>query len=82
MIALKIQIRTKKNDSAYVYHTLEAHEGLTAYSTIIHREGEQFRDMELIFAPEAEKDVLSLLAELQEMMWLEILETDDPLSKT
>lgn len=73
MNARKIQIRTKKSDSAYVYHTLEAHEGLTAYSTIDHRRGEQFRDMELIFAPEAEKDVRQLLAELQKMMELEIL---------
>ena len=73
MNARKIQIRTKKSDSAYVYHTLEAHEGLTAYRTLNHREGEQFRDIELIFAPEVEKDVLSLLAELQEMMGLEII---------
>lgn len=73
MNALKIQIKTKKSDSAYVYHTLEAHEGLTAYSTLDHREGEQWRGMELIFAPEAEKDVRALLTELQGMMWLEIV---------
>ncbi len=73
MNALKIQIRTKKSDSAYVYHTLEAHEGLTAYRTLDHREGEQHRDLELIFTLEAEKDVLALIAELQEMMWLEVL---------
>ncbi len=73
MNARKIQIITKKSDSAYVYHTLEAHEGLTAYSTLDHREGEQFRGMELIFAPEAEKDVLALIEELKEMMWLEVL---------
>ncbi len=73
MNALKIQIRTKKSDSAFVYHTLEAHEGLTAYSTIDHKRGEQTRDMELIFTPESEKDVRELLKDLQAMMWLEIL---------
>jgi hypothetical protein len=73
MNARKIQIITKKSDSAYVYHTLEAHEGLTAYSTLDHKRGEQLRGMELIFAPEAEKDVRALLEELKEMMWLEIL---------
>lgn len=73
MNARKIQIRTKKSDSAYVYHLLEAHEGLTSYLTLAHREGEQTRDIELIFPLEAEKDVLSLIAELQEMMWVEIL---------
>jgi hypothetical protein len=73
MNARKIQIRTKKSDSAYVYHLLEAHEGLTAYSTLPHNRGEQERGMELIFAPEAEKDVLSLIAELQKMMWVEVV---------
>ena len=73
MNARKIQIRTKKSDSAYVYHTLEANEGLTSYKTLDHREGEQHRDMELLFSPDAENDVRELLAELQKMMGLEIL---------
>jgi len=73
MNALKIRIRTKKSDSAYVYHTLEANEGLTAYRTLDHREGEQTRDLELLFSPDAEDDVRNLLTELQKMMTLEIL---------
>lgn len=73
MNALKIRIRTKKSDSAYVYKVFEAHEGLSAYSTVDHREGEQHRDMDLIFAPDAEKDVRQLISELQQMMWMEIV---------
>lgn len=73
MKARKIQIRTKKSDSAYVYHTLEAHEGLTAYRTLPHREGEEVRDLELLFDPASEADVRALLQELQRMMGLEIL---------
>lgn len=73
MNALKIQIRTKKSDSAYVYHLLEAHEGLTSYLTLAHQEGEQTRDIELIFAKESEKDVISLINELKEMMWVEVV---------
>lgn len=73
MNALKIQIRSKKNDSAYLYHIFEANEGLAAYHTLPHREGEQHRDMQLIFAKESESDVRALIAELQQMMWLEII---------
>jgi hypothetical protein len=73
MNTVKIRIRTKKSDSAFVYHTLEAHEGLTAYRTLPHVEGDWFRDMELSFSPDAEEDVKKLLKELSERMELILL---------
>lgn len=76
MNARKIRIRTKKIDSAYVYHTLEASEGLTAYRTLPHREGEDTRDVELLYVPESEKDVLDLMEELKGKFWLEIVSED------
>lgn len=73
MKALKIQVRTKKEDSARLYHILEAHEGLTAYCTLEHRRGEQHRDVELIFAPESHADVLALIEDLKTHIEIEIL---------
>ena len=74
MKAQKIRIRTKKSDSAYIYHTLEANEGLTAYRTIPHQEGDPNRDMDLVFSADALDDVKSLIAELQGMMELHVIE--------
>ena len=73
MNALKLRIRTKKSDSAYVYFTLEANEGLTAYRTIPHREGDDCRDIELVYSPDAEEDVKNLIADLGLIMWIEIV---------
>lgn len=73
MNALKLRIRTRKSDSAYVYHTLEAHEGLTAYRTLPHLEGEAVRDVELIFASVSEKEVREMLEDLRKFVNLEIL---------
>jgi len=73
MKALKIKIRTKKSDSAFVYHTLEAHEGLTAYRTLPHQEGDSHRDMELLFSTDVEEDVKKLISELQFEIELTVL---------
>ncbi len=75
MNALKLRIRTKKSDSAFVYFTLEANEGLTAYRTLPHQIGDDYRDMELLFSVDAEKDVKSLIEDLGQRMWIEILKT-------
>jgi hypothetical protein len=66
--AKKIIIRSKKADSAFIYHVLEAHEGLTAYATINYQLHDQHRDVELIFAPEQEADVRKLLLDFGEMI--------------
>jgi hypothetical protein len=76
MKAQKIRIRTKKSDSAFIYHTLEAHEGLTAYRTIPHQVGDLHRDVELMFSPDALEDVKKLISELQQQMDLEVVDRD------
>jgi hypothetical protein len=73
MKTLKIRIRTKKSDSAFIYQTLEAHEGLTAYRTVPHREGDPYRDVELMYSPDAEDDVKKLLEEIAQIMELHII---------
>jgi DUF438 domain-containing protein len=66
--AKKMVIRTSKEDSALLYHILEAHEGLTAYSTIDYQVHDRIRghirDVELLIPPERVNEVKELLAEL------------------
>jgi hypothetical protein len=66
--AKKIIIRSKKEDSAFLYHVFEAHEGLTAYSTLPFQRHDPHRDLELIFAPEAEADVKKVLSDLGDLI--------------
>jgi hypothetical protein len=48
MAAHKIFIRTTKEDSAFIYHLLEAHEGWAAYSTLPFKSEDPYRDVVLI----------------------------------
>jgi hypothetical protein len=66
--AKKIIIRSKKEDSAFLYHIFEAHEGLAAYSTLAFKPHDQHRDMELLFAEEAEEDLRRVLLEFGDMI--------------
>jgi hypothetical protein len=69
--AHKIFIRTRKEDSAFLYHLLEAHEGLAAYTTLPHRPHDPFRDMELIVTEGFRRDLEDLLCELSD--WVTVL---------
>ena len=62
--AYQIIVRTSREDSAFLYHILEAHEGLTAYSTLEFKEGDLHRDVVLIIPPNRVNEVRSLLADL------------------
>ncbi len=62
-------IRVKKEDSAFVYFTLEAHEGLASYSTLPHQPGDAYRDLELRIPPDFLAEVESLLSRLGEMIY-------------
>jgi hypothetical protein len=75
--AHKIFIRTKKEDSAFVYHIFEAHEGLVAYSTLPHLTHDPFRDLELLVTPELKEDLHALLQDLSEYVTI----LPDPASK-
>lgn len=60
-----VRIRVRKEDSAYVYSILEANEGLAAYSTLPHGEGDHHRDLELIVPDSFRSEVDELLAYLK-----------------
>lgn len=43
----ELTIRVSKKDSAFLYFQLEANEGLCFYSTLEHREAQDFRDIHI-----------------------------------
>jgi hypothetical protein len=69
--AIRMVVRTKKQDSAILYHLLEAHEGLTAYSTLDFRTADPHRDVELLISPDFVADVKILLEEWKD--WVEVM---------
>ena len=66
--AKKIIIRSKKEDSAFLYNVFEAHEGLAAYQTLPFQKHDQHRDMELIFTEEREEEVRKVLVDLSDII--------------
>jgi len=58
------RIRVRKEDSAFVYNILEAHEGLASYSTLSHRPGEAHRDLELTIPDSLLPEALRMLASI------------------
>jgi hypothetical protein len=74
MAAHKIFIRMKKEDSAFIYHVLEAHEGWAAYSTLPISRNDPYLDMLLIVPSEWVNPVNDLLESLKDR--LIILPTD------
>ena len=67
--ALRRRIRLSKEDSAFVYFILEAHEGVTMYSTVDHRAEERHTDLELLYTPDFEAEVEEILARLSRMVY-------------
>ena len=66
--AHKIFIRSKKEDSGFIYHVLEAHEGLAAYSTLDFDSRDPFRDLELWVPLEQLDRVMEVLLDLKEIV--------------
>ncbi len=66
--AHKIFIRTRKEDSVFIYHILEASEGLAAYSTLPFTSVDPHRDLELLVPQERIKQVNDLLQSLSEIV--------------
>lgn len=64
MSASRLVVRTRKEDSAFFYHVLEAQEGLTAYSTLFEQPQAHYREVELLFTEENRGDVMALLRDL------------------
>lgn len=63
------RIRVRKEDSAFIYATLESYEGIASYSTVDYRPGEAHRDLELQIPVDFLEDVERLLKELGEMVY-------------
>jgi hypothetical protein len=76
--AHKIFIRSKKEDSVFIYHILEAQEGLASYSTIAFKAHDPFRDLELLVSEEMVPQVHAVLASLGDMV---IILPEDPSKK-
>lgn len=66
--AHKIFIRTKTEDSVFVYHVLEAQDGLASYSTLAFKSHDPFRDMEILVSPDSVAELEDLLRTLGEMV--------------
>ena len=62
-------IRVRKEDSAFVYFILESYEGITSYSTLDHKVGDAYCDLELRIAPDFLTEVQELLKELGDMIY-------------
>jgi hypothetical protein len=74
--AKKIIIRSKKEDSVFLYNILESHEGLTSYSTLPFDRHDQHRDLQLWFAAESEADVRRVLVQFGDMITI-LVESED-----
>jgi len=74
--SLRATIRVSKQDSAYVYFILESYEGICAYSTLNHENGDQTRDLELRYTSGFKNNVAEVLEALQDEVGLEILKMD------
>ena len=63
------RIRVRKEDSAFVYNVLESYEGIAAYSTLAHRQGDLHRDLELFIPPDFMTEVDRVLVRLGDIIY-------------
>lgn len=63
-----LTIRVRKQDSAFVYHIFEAHEGICSYSTLDHEAGSLYRDLEFQVPIDFLNEVERVLKELGESL--------------
>ena len=62
-------IRTRKEDSAFVYAILESHEGICSYSTLDHEPGSLYRDLELSIPIAFVDEVQEVLQNLGDLVY-------------
>ena len=70
---VRLIIRVAKENSAFLYFTLESNEGLCFYSTIESSLSGQYRDLELVATLEFEEALLHLIENLTLSFPVEIL---------
>jgi hypothetical protein len=63
------KIRMRKEDSAFVYFILEAHEGICSYSTLPFEPTDAHRDMLLRIPPDFVQEVQAVLNELGDKIY-------------
>lgn len=63
------KVRTRTEDSALLYFTLEAHEGICSYSTLPFGPGDAYRDVVLRIPPGFEAEVEEALAPLGDKIY-------------
>lgn len=61
-------LQVKKENSAFVYAILESHEGWTAYSTLESPKETPYRRIELLIAPDFEREVTELIEVLGDLV--------------
>lgn len=67
--SVRKRIRVRREDSAFIYNILESHEGITAYSTLPHRQGDLSRDLELYIPPDFLGEVEEVLKRLGDLVY-------------
>lgn len=67
--SIRRKIRVHKKDSAYVYMILEACEGIASYSTLDHKTGDSYRDLDLQIPPDFAGEVQELLKQLGDLVY-------------
>ena len=73
---INLIIRVDKKDSAFTYFILEAHEGLSFYSTLEHQEGDGFRDIDIKGTVELKSELLHVINFLQNQVKIDILKKE------
>ena len=71
---LKLIIEVPKNESSFVYFTLEANEGLCFYSTLPHNEGSQVREIQIFITKSLHNEFLTVFNFLKKKVEIKIVE--------
>lgn len=70
----QVIIRVPKQDSAFLYFTLESNEGICFYSTLDYEKGIPYRDIEIMGPPEFYDELKNILEHLKSEITFEILQ--------
>ena len=76
-VLLKTVIETPKNDSSFLYFTLESNEGIAFYSTLAHQEGDQERVIECFVPLELKQEFTNIIESLKQTITLKILSQEE-----